>query len=233
MKRLRYRTVPFIAGVLAGATAAVLLDPRLGTRRRALARDKGAHYVRVTPRAVRRMARRIVGPLQGFGHRIGISLPWYTAAPPPDDDMFIKQRVETALGRSPTLPLEHVVLDAVDGFVHVRGEVPDETCAEEILAHVAGVPGVRAAFSLMHTPDGRPVGGIAGDAAAVPEGPRAALYGHAVRRSLMERWPGLTDADILASNGHPERLTERICDRTGQAHAEVRPALDAILLAAT
>jgi hypothetical protein len=233
MKGLRNVTALFIAGAVAGATAAVLMDPRLGARRRALARDKCAHYVRIAPRTARRMARRLVGPLHGFGHRIETHLPWYTAAPLPDDDMFIKQRVETALGRSPNLPLDHVVFDAVDGFVRVRGEVPDETCAEQILAHVAAVPGVRAAFSLMHTPDGRPVGGVAGDAGAVPEGPRAAIYGQAVRRSLMERWPSLTDEDILASDGHVERLTERICDRTGQAHADVRPALDAILLAAT
>jgi len=225
--------VPFTAGALVGATAAVLLDPRLGARRRAFLRDKAMHYRLVTPRACRRFARRLGGPLHGLSHSIATHAPWYAAPRPPDDDMFVKQRVETALGRYPSLPLDHVVLDAVDGFVRVRGEVPDETCAEEILSRVATVAGVRAAFSLMHTPDGRPVGGVAGDAAAVPEGPRAAVYAQAVRRSLMERWPGLTDEDILASGGHLERLTERICSCTGEPQAEVRPALDAILLAAT
>jgi hypothetical protein len=185
------------------------------------------------PRASRRRARRVGGALRGLAHGIATHAPWYAAPPPPDDDQFIKQRVESVLGRYPNLPLDHVVFDAVDGFVRVRGEVPDEGCAEEILARVAAVPGVRAAFSLMHSPDGVPVGGVAGDAAAIPDEPRAAVYAQAVRRSLFERWPALTDADILASDGHVGRLAERISSRTGQQPAEVRPVLDAILQAAT
>jgi hypothetical protein len=46
----------------------------------------------------------------------------------------------------------------------------------------------------------------------------------------MERWPQLSDADILASDGHIGRLTELICSRTGQDERTVRAAVDDILL---
>jgi hypothetical protein len=126
-----------------------------------------------------------------------------------------------------------VLFDAVDGFVRVRGEVPDAACAQEILNRVAEVDGVRAALSLMHTPDGSPIEGVSGDPDLVPEEVRAAVYGASVRRTLMERWQSLTDEDILGSDGYPSKLAERICARTDQPEREVRPALDAILLSAT
>jgi hypothetical protein len=61
----------------------------------------------------------------------------------------------------------------------------------------------------------------------------AILKTNALRRQLIERWPSLTDDDILASKGHIEPLAEAISRRTGQPESEVRAALDGLLLAAT
>jgi len=53
-----------------------------------------------------------------------------------------------------------------------------------------------------------------------------------VRSHLLARWPDLTDTDIHACGGHPDRLAALISSRTGQDEAEVRRSLDELLLAA-
>jgi hypothetical protein len=90
---------------------------------------------------------------------------------------------------------------------------------------------VRAVSSLLHTPDGQIVTCEAGDTGALHGRPRAAIQGESVRRRLLDRWPDLTEEDVRASGGHPDRLAARIAARTGQSAREIRPALDQALLA--
>lgn len=215
-----------------GAAAAELLDPSIGRRRRALLRDQLRHFRRIAPRRARGMVRSTTGPLQGALHAMERHAPGYQAAAPPDLDQFITSKVETRLGRLTELPLDGVNFEAVDGIVRIRGTAPDSRTAIRIVMEAAEVDGVRAVKSLMHTPDGVPVGGEAGDLELLHGQPRAAVHGEAVRRRLMEQWPALTDADILASNGHIETLVTLICTRTGEAAGQVRPAVEQTLLAA-
>jgi uncharacterized protein YjbJ (UPF0337 family) len=227
----RMRIFPLLLAAGAGATAALLLDPQAGARRRALVRDKLRHYGRVLPASARRGGRMVAGPARGALHRVARRVPWRETTPPPDQDQFIKQRVESELGHETDLPLGALNFDAADGVVRVRGTVPDEETARRIVRRTAAVEGVRAVVSLMRTPDGTVVGGMAGDTRLVTGRPRAAIQGEAVARRLKERWPGLTDADILATEGHTDRLVDLICTRTGEPAERVRPAVDAILLA--
>jgi hypothetical protein len=229
----RHRFTTFVAGAIVGGVVAVLLDPRSGARRRALVRDKAGRYVRLTNRWARGRVRVTGGRVQGVVHDLARHAPGYTPEPPPDTDTFIKHRVESELGHASHLPLHAVNFDAVEGIVRVRGTVPDAQGAEEIVARAAAVEGVRAVISLMQTPDGTPVGGTAGDPAAIGGAPLGVVRSEEVRRRLLERWPSLTDDDIRASDGHIDRLVERIRTRTGQPEAEVRAALDEMLLAAT
>lgn len=191
-------------GAIGGAAATFLSDPHAGSRRRALVRDKLHHYRVAGPNRLGRWVRRIPGPVDGLVHGLGQRTPWHVPRPLPDQSLFLVQAVETELGREPDLPLEKVNFDAADGVVHVRGTVPDEQGALGIVKRAAGVEGVRAVISLMRTPEGRHIGGTAGDPEAIAAGPRAALQGEAVRQALMQRWPGLTDADIIDSGGPPK-----------------------------
>jgi hypothetical protein len=136
------------------------------------------------------------------------------------------------LGHATELPLAGLVFDAADGVVNVRGVVPDDDCAEAILQRVAEVEGVRAAISFMRMEDGTPAGTYAGDVEVIATMP-AILKTNILRRQLTERWPSLTEDDILASKGHIEPLVAAISRRTGQPDREVRAALDQLLLAAT
>lgn len=220
---------PLLVGALIGAAAMYFLDPQLGRRHRALARDKARHFAGQAPRMCRRLARRLVGPLRGVVHEAAVRMPWHETSAPPDRDQFIKERVESELGHEKDLPLSALNFDAVDGVVRVRGTVPDTAIAQAILNRVAQVEGVRAVESRMHLPDGTPITLIAGDERAVSGPPRAAVYGEAMRRGLMERWPTLTDDDIQASEGHIGRLVAIIVERTGEPEHEVRRALEAMV----
>lgn len=230
MRVLHVRTL--MLGAAVGAAVALLLDPKTGRRRRALVRDKLGHGARVLGRTARRRARAVPGPVRGALHDAAERAPWHTTPPPPDEAQFIKDRVESELGRDPAIALGSINIDAADGIVRVRGTVADAQTAERIVQRAAAVEGVRAVQSLLHTPDGAPAGGEAGDTSLLHGEPRAAVLAEAVQRRLTERWPEIGDADILASDGHLGRLTDLICERTGETPATVRAALDEILLTA-
>jgi hypothetical protein len=216
--------------VLLGAATAFLLDPQSGKRRRALLRDQAVHFRHMLPRRLRGAVRQSEGRMEGVLHEVGEHLPGHVHEPPPDLNQFITQRVASELGRDRRIPWGDINLDAADGIVHVRGTVADEELARHIGQEAAKVADVRAVVSLLHTPDGRPVGGIAGDVELAHGAPRAAVQGEEVRRQLTRRWPALTDADILATDGHVDRLVALIGRHTGEPEAEVRQALEAILL---
>lgn len=221
-----------LLGAVAGAGLMYLLDPREGRRRRALARDKGMHYLRRAGVLAARCGRNLAGRLRGLLHEAQKRMPWYEPEPVPEDDQFIKDRVQSTLGRERDLPLHAVNFDCTDGIVRIRGTVPDMDTARRLVERTAAVEGVRAAVSLMRLPDGTPAGGIAGNVDAVVGQPRAKFYGEDIERKMKERWPALTDADILASDGHIDRMVQIIHQRTGQPEEEIRQALDSILLAA-
>lgn len=222
----------FFTGLGAGGTAALLFDPRMGRRRRALARGKLGRYGRQVARGVVRSARGVAGPAQGFCHTAEKRLPGYEPAVMPDTHEFVKHRVETALGREPGLPMSAVNVDAADGIVNIRGTVPDAETARRMVDQAAAVEGVRAVISLMHLPDGTPIEVTAGDLIALNGPPIAITHGEAVLNRLLQRWPNLTDADILASSGHVGTLTRYICRRTGEPEERVRADLDYLLIPA-
>lgn len=230
----KHRSIPLILLAAAtGAAVAFMGDPLSGARRRALLRDKLVHYRIAIPRRLARRAHGIAGQAEGLAHNVVERTPWQTPRPLPDESIFLAQAVETELGREAGLPLGAINFDAADGIVHVRGTVASDEIAKRIVQRAAKVEGVRAVISLMRTPDGEHVGGSAGDQAAITAGPRALLQGEAVRRALLQRWPSLTDNDILASEGHLEALEQRICAHTSQPEQEVRTAIEEILLRPT
>jgi hypothetical protein len=229
MHRFQLRAV--LAGVAAGASAIFFLDPKSGARRRALVCDQFRHQSSVLPRYVVRGTRAAAGPLRGALHGIRGALA--TCQPEPAiDDAELKHRVESELGRHSNVPLGELNIDAADGIVRIRGTAPHAQTAESIVNETAKVHGVRAVISLMRMSDGTPVGGMAGDIALIDARPRAELRAEAVREALMQRWPLLTDADILATEGHVGKLCDRICSETGAAREAVRVELEGILLAA-
>lgn len=58
---------------------------------------------------------------------------------------------------------------------------------------------------------------------------RQKVLGEQVRGEMMRLWPGLTDEDILRSEGHLNRLARIIGDKTGEPEDRVQRRLMEIL----
>ncbi len=186
MKRAQLCTV--MGAMAGGALATLLLDPHSGRRRRALLADKAAHYRHAAPRWATGTVRGAIGPLHGVTHALRRRLPGFHAAPPPDEETFIKQRVETDLGRERHRWPESVTFEAIDGIVRIRGTAPDADTAARLVQRVAEIDGVRAAESLMALADGSPVEAVAGDKKLVAGPPRAVVLGEQGRERILARW---------------------------------------------
>ena len=142
------------AGQLAGAfaaggTAAYLLDPELGARRRRRLRDTARARSRRAGRGFSRRTRYAAGHARGVAH--DLTLRPAAAA----DDRTLADRVRTDIFRRPDAPKGDVVIGVSDGIVYLRGEVPNEEELHRLVDDARKVPGVREVESLLHT-TGRP-----------------------------------------------------------------------------
>lgn len=159
----RAKVAPVIAGVAAGAAGAYFLDPADGKRRRHIARDKAAKYLRKGAAETRRQADYASGAAVGAMHEATES----PRDPERDlNDPALARKVETEIFRHAEAAKGKVNVNAEDGIVYLRGEAS----ADEIrqLVELAGeVDGVQAVESLLHEPgqtatgkDGRQKTGI-------------------------------------------------------------------------
>ena len=88
-----------------------------------------------------------------------------------------------------------------------------------------GILGGAAATALMLRRRGAPIRDL--DERHPPL--RQKLLGEQVRAELMHTWPGLTDEDILRSEGYMNRMARIIGEKTGQPEAQVQRRLMEIL----
>jgi ribosomal protein S3AE len=110
-----------------------------------------------------------------------------------------------------------------------RAAWADADTADRVVRRVMSVNGVRAVMTYMRTPDARPIERAEGDSALLAR-PRAAFQRDYIRQQIMRRWPAVNDDDILASNGHLERMAALVAMKTGRPESEIRPELDTILI---
>ena len=135
-------------GAAIGVAAAWFFDPASGRRRRHLLRDKLAAYTR---RGARRGAR--VARLAGSEAYAMKQKATHLRQEPKDyDDATLKAKVETELFRH-----EHDLKGAVDvnaqeGVVQLRGELPSQTLIDTLVERTRAIQGVRDVESLLHTP---------------------------------------------------------------------------------
>jgi BON domain len=128
-----------------GATLAYVFDPVRGRRRRAELKDRGRATLHREVRAVERHASYEKGRAEGVIHKLRNPRPHV-----PEDDMTLADKVRSeVLGR---VDGPHLTIDVSNRVVTLRGEVPDDSAAENIERRVRATPGVIDVVNLLHQP---------------------------------------------------------------------------------
>jgi hypothetical protein len=124
-----------LGGVGLGAGLMYLLDPDGGGRRRALARDKAVHGLKVSGRALRRTSIDVGNRTRGLVAEAGSLLRQGSA-----DDRKLEERVRSKMGRHVSHP-SALQVQCQDGLVILSGPVLASEI-DKVLAKVQKVKGV-------------------------------------------------------------------------------------------
>jgi len=136
------------AGLTAGIALEFFLDPRSGTRRRHLVRDRTRAAFRRRARRVERQAHYEAGKIVGLAHTIT----HHSQSPPEMDDVSLVRKVESELFRDRTLPKGQISINADRGIVVLRGQLEDVQQIDRIEREVRKVAGVHDVENLLHPP---------------------------------------------------------------------------------
>lgn len=137
-----------LLGGALGALGAYIFDARSGRRRRALARDRAAAFVR---RGTRRTARRL-RTTGAYGAGWSRGLLHLREQPKDHDDVTLAQKVQSEIFRSADAPKATVNVNVVDGVVQLRGEIREPAMIDELIEKTRRVQGVRDVESFLHLP---------------------------------------------------------------------------------
>ena len=136
-------------GTLIGAALAWLFDPRLGRRRRKVGADwtlaRFRRAGRTAQRTGRGVAADVYGTVQQVKHR-------EEEPKPQPDDVTLARKVETEIFRDAGVPKGQIDVNAENGVVYLRGEVPSPDLIDELIDKTRDVQGVRDVESLLHLP---------------------------------------------------------------------------------
>ncbi|MGH3135594.1 MAG: BON domain-containing protein [Gaiellaceae bacterium] len=132
--------------LLIGAGSAYFFDRRLGRSRRSRVRDQGRHLLRVFGRSGGRKLKRIEGRRRGllagmrrmaFHRTVDMS------------DGTVTQRIRSEALRSAGVSTRDIDVAVEDGVATLRGTVGNRKLADELVACVAKVPGVRDVAAIL------------------------------------------------------------------------------------
>jgi hypothetical protein len=137
-----------LGGVGLGAGLMYLLDPDGGRRRRALARDKAVHGLKVSGKALRRTSVDVGNRTRGLVAGAGSLLRKGSA-----DDHKLEGRVRSKLGRHVSNP-SALQVQCQDGLVILSGPVLASEL-DKVLAKVQKIKGVHEVESRLEIQDGQ------------------------------------------------------------------------------
>jgi osmotically-inducible protein OsmY len=143
------RALTFIAGAATGAAAAYFLDPMGGAKRRREVRDGAASTVRSGAGDVAGTAKKAAGMARGAVTTAVAGVPGVGDAP---DDVTLVRKVETEIFRPEDAPKGGVSVNAENGVVFLRGEVPEREWIDRLGADALKVAGVKDVRNLLHLP---------------------------------------------------------------------------------
>jgi BON domain len=134
-----------------GAGAAYLFDPRQGRRRRNVLRDRSAAIARRTVRLGAKKAKFAGGHARGVlarGRRLA------SGHDVVSDDAKIVQRIRSDALRNVGVTTKDVEVEVEDGVATLRGTVATRSLADDLVAQVSKVPGVRDVAAMIRIANG-------------------------------------------------------------------------------
>lgn len=136
-------------GAVAGALAALFLDPQSGRRRRQQLVQRTGGFFRRMLRRTGRTARGVAADVSGLGHKVAHLREEPKGQP---DDATLVAKVESEVFRDPDMPKGQVNVNAEYGVVVLRGQVERPDLIEELERRVRKVQGVVDVENLLHLP---------------------------------------------------------------------------------
>jgi osmotically-inducible protein OsmY len=142
------RLLTALLGAALGAAAALLLDPDRGHSRRVRLADQAGALARRTRRSVDRQRRLVLSRAAGSI----AALRARGRASSPANDATLKERIESELLRDRAIPKGAININAEQGIVVLRGEVPDAAMRAKLEERAAAIRGVWYVENLLHLP---------------------------------------------------------------------------------
>jgi osmotically-inducible protein OsmY len=147
-RRTRTSKKKVAAAGAAGAAGAYFLDPKEGTRRRHVARDRALALFRKGTDRARREAEYRKGQAEGK-----VEVLKSKARPEKDaaNDQTLAERVKSEIFQHADAPKGSVSVNVERGVVYLRGEVPKERDISKLVKQANSVDGVNGVESLLHS----------------------------------------------------------------------------------
>lgn len=142
----RLRKTRALVLMSAGAAAAYFGDPELGRTRRVRTKDQLGAALRRAKGQVEQRRRYVQNSLAGKSQAAR------SQSTPPSDDRTLVHKVKSEVMGRPEFSGVDVVVDAAEGVVALRGEVPNQELGTKLEQAVAAVVGVQRVEAYLHTP---------------------------------------------------------------------------------
>jgi osmotically-inducible protein OsmY len=133
-----------------GALLTFFFDPVSGRRRRSQLAMRVPGFFRSKGREAARLGRRVSADAYGLKQRAT-----HVRQQPKDgllNDPALARKVETEIFRDPDVPKGNINVQAHDGVVELRGEVPRAELIDELVERTRKIPEVREVENLLHVP---------------------------------------------------------------------------------
>jgi BON domain len=139
-----------LIAVAAGVGALTyFFDPQAGRGRRAQLKQQLPAFFRRRLRDVGRLGRAASSEAYGLKQK-AVHRREEPKEQPNDETLAAK--VETELFRDADVPKGQININAQDGVIQLRGEVPDESMIEDLVEKARSIQGVHDVENLLHTP---------------------------------------------------------------------------------
>jgi osmotically-inducible protein OsmY len=135
-------------GAAGGAAGAFFLDPQNGKRRRHVAFDRATALMRRGAAESERRARYAAGVAKGAAYEASGAGDGERSLPDPD----LANKVRSEIFRGPDVPKGDVNVNAENGIVYLRGEVPDSEVRQALESQARQISGARDVVSMLHLP---------------------------------------------------------------------------------